>query len=164
MTTKTANEPLLRAVLKPEAALPFATSLFIAAPCTFLSAYLMPKHVTFSEPWLWVFGILGLMAVNLLGAMLLEPATSRIGRLTIPALLGYVGVVILFIVAQTLNRFISHLGYEWLFPFVLMAQALCYCGIFRERHLLLKSLLALNGLALTVLWCLGAADRVALPF
>ena len=164
MTTKTAHEPLLKAILKPEVALPFATSLTIAAPSTALSIMLMHRHVNMSEPWLWMLGILGLAAVCLMGAALLEPVSRSIGRLTIPALLGYVALVILYVVAQTLNRYLTHLGYDWLFPFVIAAQGFCYCGIFFEKHIYLKSLLALNGLALTVLWSLGSADKIALPF
>ncbi len=164
MTTKTAHEPLLKAILKPGVALPFAASLTIAAPSTALSIMLMHGHVNLSEPWLWMLCILGLAAVCIMAAVLLESVSRNIGRLTLPALLGYVALVILYVVAQTLNRHLVHLGYEWLFPFVIAAQGICYCGIFFEKHLYLKSLLALNGLALTVLWCLGVADKVALPF
>lgn len=164
MTTKTAHEPLLKAVLKPEVALPFITSLMLAGPCTVYSVLVMQKHVSYAEPWLWMLGILALAIVCILATMLLEPVYRTIGRLTMPALLGYVALVMLYVLAQTLNRYITHLGYEWLFPFVIAAQGLCYCGIFFEKHLYLKSLLGVCGLALTVLWCLGVADKVALPF
>lgn len=164
MTTKTAHEPLLKAVLKPEVALPFITSLMLAGPCTVFSVLGMHKHISFDEPWLWMLCILGLGAVCILAAMMLEPVSRSIGRLTMAALLGYVTLVLLYVLAQTLNRYISNLGYEWLFPFVIAAQGLCYCGIFFEKHLYLKTVLGLNGLALTVLWCLGVADKVALPF
>ena len=38
------------------------------------------------------------------------------------------------------------------------------CAIFREKKLLLKSYLAVNCVAMALLWSLGNADRIYLPF
>ncbi|HYD19627.1 MAG TPA: hypothetical protein VEF76_14225 [Patescibacteria group bacterium] len=164
MSSNTAREPLLKFLTRTEVVLPFATSLAISGPCTFASLSLMHKYTPINEPGLWVTAVLGLAGLNLAAIITLEADGERLGRLTLPALLAAVGVVMLFVLAQVVNRFALPVGYSWLLPFVVGALAFCYCGVFRERALFLKAYLALNGLAVTVLWCLATADKLSLPF
>lgn len=164
MTTQTTHDADGRPWLKVEGAMPFATSLAIAGPCTFLTVILINKHVALPEPWLWMFGIFGLAFVDFLAVVMLEPMRKKLGKLTIPALLGGVTLVMTYTVYTTIARYIGDKGCEWLLPFTLAGLALCYCGVFREKSLALKSLLALNGLALTCLWCLGVVGKISLPF
>jgi hypothetical protein len=164
MTANTVRDPLRKAALKSEAVLPFFTSLIVAGPCTALSVTLMLQHVSLEEPWLWMSGIIVLGLVCMLAAAVLEPARAVLGRLTMAGLLAFPAVVMMYILTETLNRYMTDLGYEWLLPFVIAAQGLNYCGVFFEKHLPVKALLALNGAALSVLWCLGVAAKISLPF
>lgn len=164
MTTHTPHAPDGKPWLKVEGAMPFATSLAIAGPSTFLTVILINKHVALPEPWLWMFGIFGIALVDFLAVVLLEPMRKKLGKLTIPALLSGVTLVLAYTLYTTVTRYVGDGSYEWLLPFTLAGLGICYCGVFREKSLALKSLLALNGLALTLLWCLAAIGKVALPF
>lgn len=164
MTTHTAHDPDGRPWLKAEGAMPFATSLAIAGPSTFLTVILINKHVALPEPWLWMSGIFAIAIVDFLAVVMLEPMRKKLGKLTIPALLAGVTLVLAYTLYATVSRYLGENGYDWLLPFTLAGLALCYCGVFREKSLALKSLLALNGIALTLLWCLGAIGKVTLPF
>lgn len=164
MTSHTAREPLLKHLIRPEVMLPLATSVALAGGGTFFSMTLMNKTVSIPQPWIWVIAVLALMVLNILSVILLEPERAKLGSLTLPAMLGSVAIVMMYIFSQTLNRYMLPVGYSWLLPFVIAGLGLCYCGLFGERSLFLKAYLAVNGLALTVIWCLGAADKLALPF
>jgi len=47
---------------------------------------------------------------------------------------------------------------------VLAAIGVVYIALFRERHFWIKFLLAADGVMLASLWCLGVAEKLALPF
>lgn len=164
MPTNAAREPLLKLLTRTEVVLPFATSVAIAGPCSFLSIALMHKYSSFPQPMLWATGVLVLAAVNIATACMLDSERPRLGVFTMPALLAMAGIVLMYIFAQSVNRYITQVGYDWLLPFVIAGLGLCYCGVFLEKSLYLKVAMALSGLALTVLWCLGSADKLALPF
>lgn len=164
MPTDAAREPLLKHLTRAEVVLPFATSLAIAAPCSFLSLALMHTYSSFPQPMMWVTGVLAIAGLNIATACVLDGERSRLGVFTMPALLAMVGIVILYIFGQSVNRYITPVGYDWMLPFVIPGLGLCYCGIFLEKSMFLKALMAVSGLALTVMWCLGSANKLALPF
>ena len=164
MAGDTARTPLLKILTRTEVMLPFATSLAIAAPCSFLSMTLMHKYSSFPQPVVWVTGVLALAMANLVLACVFDRDRQQLGLFTMAGMLAMVGIVILYIFAQSVNRYMAPVGYDWTLPFVVAGLGICYCGVFFEKSLFLKAYLAVNGLALTVLWCLAAADKLALPF
>ncbi len=164
MPTGTARTPLLKMLTSTQIVLPFAISLAIAVPCSFLSITLMHKYSSFPQPMLWVTAVLVLSGVNLVLACLFDRDRAQLGTFTMAGMLATVGIVILYIFAQSVNRYMTPVGYDWMLPFVIAGLGICYCGVFFEKSLFLKAYLALNGFALTVMWCLGAADKLALPF
>ena len=164
MPTNAAREPLFKMLTRTEVVLPFATSLAIAGPCSFLSIALMHKYSAFPQPMLWVTGVLALAGLNIATACILDGDRARLGAFTMPALLAMAGIVLMYIFAQSINRYVTPVGYDWMLPFVIAGLGLCYCGVFLEKSLFLKASMAASGLALTVMWCLGSADKLALPF
>jgi len=141
-----------------------ALSALIAMPSLALGVFFMQSHFTSGAPEQWVIGILGFAAINLLGALALEPHISRLGRLTMPALLGAVAVVLLYLLADVVDRHLVAVNGELLLPFLLPGMGLCYLGIFREPSVALRLLLSLNGLMLALVWCLSAAHDFMLTF
>lgn len=141
-----------------------ATSMLVCVPAFCLSVWIMETYIPWPSPALVMTGVMGVAAVNFLLIVALERWRSRLGTLTLPALLGAVGIVMLFMIAQGVNRFYMDFGYGWLLPAVVFYMMLSSVAIFRERFVALKCYLALNAVALSVLWGLGAADKVALPF
>ncbi len=89
---------------------------------------------------------------------------DSLGRATIPALLGTIAVILLFVIIESLNRFFFQLGYGYLTPFVVAALLLTYAAIFIEKNTLLKVYISINSLALVLLWTTGITGRVAMPF
>ncbi len=164
MPTHTARTPLLKMLTDTQVVLPFATSLAIAAPCSFLSISLMHKYSSFPQPVVWVTAVLALAALNLALACVFDRNRAQLGLFTMAGMLSVVGIVILYIFAQSVNRYMAPVGYDWTLPFVIAGLGICYCGVFLEKSLFLKAYLAVNGIALTVMWCLAAADKLALPF
>lgn len=143
---------------------PFMVSLAIAAPALLGSIVLLQWTFDWANPGFWMLGILILMTMDLLATLLLEPYSSALGPFTTPALLASIALVMTYIMTDALRRYFPDIGFNWLLPFVLVGLGICYAAIFRERSVLLRIYLAANGLALTILWCLGVADKVALPF
>lgn len=140
------------------------TSLGVCVPSFCASVWLMETQVDFSHPALVAMGILGLAVINFGVIVMLDKYRARLGALTLPALLATVGVVLLYMMAEAINRFVADFGYQWLFPFVAGVLGLCLVAIFREQRLILKCQLGVNGIGLAVLWTLGASDRLAMPF
>ncbi len=143
---------------------PFMVSLAIAAPALLASIVLLQWTFDWANPGFWMLGILIMMTMNLLATVLLEPYSSALGAFTTPALLGSIAMVMTYIMTDALRRYFPDITFNWLLPFVLVGLGICYAAIFRERSILLRMYLAANGIALTILWCLGVADKVALPF
>ncbi len=143
---------------------PFMVSLVIAAPALLASIVLLQWTFSWGNPGFWMLGILVIMTMNLLATVLLEPYSSALGPFTTPALLSSIALVMTYIMTDALRRYFPDIGFNWLLPFVLVGLGICYAAIFRERSILLRMYLAANGIALTILWCLGVADKVALPF
>lgn len=140
------------------------TSLLVSVPTFCAALYFMEAQIAWNSPGLIVLFILGLAVANFAAIVILEHYRSSIGKLTLPALLSAVGLVLLFVTAEAINRFYRDFGYEWLFPAVLLALGLSFIAIFRERQMALKCHLACNSVALAVLWSIGMADKVAMPF
>lgn len=140
------------------------TSLLVSLPTFCAALYFMEAQITWRSPSLIVVFILGLAVANFAAIVILEHYRSSLGNLTLPALLSGVGLILLFVTAEAINRFYRDFGYEWLFPVVVLALGLSFLAIFRERKMALKFQLACNSVAVAVLWSLGAADKIAMPF
>jgi hypothetical protein len=140
------------------------TSLIVSVPSFCMALYVVEARISWDSPGLIVFFILGLAVANFAAIVFLEQYRASIGKLTLPALLSGVGLVLLFVVAEAVNRFYRDLGYEWLLPAVILALAISFVAIFRERKMALKCQLAGNSVAAAVLWSLGMADKMAMPF
>ena len=152
---KTDTDQLLKSLI---------VSLAVCIPSFCLSVYLMEANLQWTQPGLITTAILGLMIGNFIMVVVLEQYRHKLGALTFPALLAAIALVMLYVMTGAINRFADNLGYEWLYPVVLSVLLLSYLAIFKEKTLLMKCQLGFNGIALTVLWCLGAADKIALPF
>lgn len=139
------------------------TSLLVSVPGFCAALYFMEAKFVWDEPGLVVAFILGFAFANFAAIVILEHYRSNIGKLTLPAMLSAVGLVMLFVITEGLNR-TFHFGYEWLFPAVILAMGLILIAIFKERRVLLKCHLAVNEVVVGILWGLGVMDRVALPF
>jgi hypothetical protein len=163
-TQVTPRDVRAQALAKLHMLKPAALSIAVAVPAMLLTVFLMESKLVWPEPQLFVIGVLGVMAVNFGLLVLVEPYRGSLGPLTLPAMLGFIAMVILFVMTDCFNRFITECGFGWLTPFTLVGLSLLYAAVFREKHMPLKLVLAINGLSLTALWCLGTVDRVALPF
>jgi hypothetical protein len=125
---------------------------------------MMQTRTDWPHSYLFVIAILGLMATDFLMLFVIEPYRASLGDLTMPAMLSFIGVTVFFLMNEAINRFVVAYGFGWLTPVVITGLAVCYIGVMREKYVPLKLFLCLNGLAMTVLWCLGDAGRMTLPF
>lgn len=155
---------LMKTEIPHELRLSIAASLAVCLPTFVLSVWLMEAKIAWSHPSLIVVAILALAALNFGAIVVLEYYRSSIGSLTLPALIGTVSLVLMYMIAEGINRFFRDFGYDWLFPAVVLVLGLSLLAIFKEKQLLLKLQLAANSLAIAVLGALGAADKVAMPF
>jgi hypothetical protein len=140
------------------------TSLLVCAPSLLFCVYIIRSHVAMPAPTLLMAALLGVGVLNFVLTVALEYVRRRIGRLTLPAILGMAAVVFLFVLAESMNRFVRDFNYQWLLPAVGAAITLSLLAIFREKALALKIYLAFNALALAVLWGLGSMGQVWMPF
>lgn len=138
--------------------------LLMAAPAAGVSAMLMDTRMAWPHATTVMLCIYGLTMANFLALVAIEPYRNRIGDLTIPALLLFISMIFAYTMTETIERFVANYGFTWLTPVCIVALAVIYGSVVREKFLLMRLFLCLNGLALTVLWCLGDADKVSLPF
>lgn len=141
-----------------------AGSLAVGMPSLFIAVWLIKNSPIPEQPPLIALVILGMAAANFIAATTLEKYSDTLGKLTLPAIVTTVGMVMLFIFVDTFNRFVMDMGYHWLYPPVLAALGLVYIALFRENMFWVKALLAVNAIMLAGLWCLAVADKLALPF
>ena len=141
-----------------------AGSVAVGMPSLFMVVWLLRSSPIPEQPSLMALIILGMAAGNFTAVVLLEKHRATLGRLTLHALVITVGMVLLYIFADTFNRFVTDVGFRWLYPPVLAAIGVVYIALFRERHFWIKFLLAADGVMLASLWCLGVAEKLALPF
>ncbi|MDY0008647.1 MAG: hypothetical protein RBS08_02985 [Bdellovibrionales bacterium] len=149
------KDPLLRSL---------AGSVAVGMPSLFIAVWLFRSSPIPEQPSLTVLIILGMAAANFFIIHSLEKHRHELGRLTLHALVLCVGIVLLYILADTFNRYVSDIGFGWLTAPVLAAMGLTYIALFRENFFAVKLLLAMNGVMLGGLWCLGESAKLALPF
>lgn len=142
----------------------FVSNLAMACPGLIFGLYTLSHNVNWPTPSLIMPFILALGAGSFTLIAVLDSMHARTGQWTMPGLLSVTGIVMLFMIAEAANRFLGDFGYGWLLPVALSAQAVLYVAIFTERGLLLKTVLLLDSFAISVLWGLGASDRMFMPF
>jgi hypothetical protein len=144
------------------------TSSIALALSVAVGFYLKDNRLTLGASESISSALLFVAALDIGVAVLLEPYCRRLSALTIPAMISVTGLVLLFAVADALNRFsensVGHVSYNWLTPFVITSLALIYGAMFKERSLLLKGYFSLNSMAVMFLWALGSIDKVMMPF
>ena len=140
-------------------------SLGLCVPSLCLCVYLMQERIDWAQPAITAMVTLAVGLANIGVIVALDPVRRELGRLTMPALLLTVSVVLLYTITEAMNRFVQDIGYTWLFPLVVITLGVSFIGIFAEAKISLKFLLAINALTLAILWGLGVSGRLsALPF
>lgn len=139
-------------------------SLVILSPSLLSGIFLIENHVPVTHAYLVACLILLLAVLDFVMVVLLEPYRRRLGALTMGAFIVTISIILLFIMTNALHRFFDHLGYDYLTPFVVAGELLLVAAVFFEKNAALKCSLSLNSIALAVLWAMGAADKVTMPF
>lgn len=142
----------------------FVFNLALACPGLIFGLYALSHNVNWPAPALIMPFIFALAAGSFTLIAILDSMHARTGQWTLPGLLSVTGIVMLFMIAEAANRFLGDFGYGWLLPFVLTVQAVLYVAMFTEKGFLLRAVLLLDSIAISVLWGLGAADRLFMPF
>lgn len=149
------KDPLLRSL---------AGSVAVGMPSLFVAVWLIRYSPIPDEPSLIAMIILGMATANFFAIAALDKYRAQLGPLTLHALVIVVAMVLLYIFADAFNRFVTDVGFRWLYPPVMASLAVVYLALLRERRLWIKTLLAADGIMLASLWCLGIAEKLALPF
>lgn len=139
-------------------------SLLVLIPSVLTWFYLRENRTLLPYPYMIAYAILLWAILDFIIVVLIEPYRRILGGLTIPAFIGTISIVMLFVIAESINRFFNHLGYDLLTPFVIAAILLIAVAVFREKNTVLKCYLGLNSIMLIVLWALGASDKITMPF
>ncbi|MEZ0224993.1 MAG: hypothetical protein ACAH83_10600 [Alphaproteobacteria bacterium] len=161
---QTAQRPIAHALAKIQAVKPLAASLMLILPAVFISFLMWESRVTWPHSQLFMTLILGLMVLDFLMLVMLEPYRRDLGDMTIPSMLAFIALTILFTLTEGLDRFVISSGFGWLTPVAALALLVVYTGIFREKNFSMKLFLCVNALALATLCCLGDTSKIALPF
>jgi hypothetical protein len=136
----------------------------VLAPAMLSGIYLIENLAPSGHAYFIACAILILAVINFVTIALIEPYRRNLGKLTIPAFICAIGLVLLFVMTDALNRFFDHLGYNWLTPLVAIVTLLIYIAVLREKNIALKCHLSINSIALSILWAMGAIDKITLPF
>lgn len=139
-------------------------SVLVILPSILSGIYLSENSVPVQYAYFVACTVLLLAALDFATVVFIEQYRSRLGALTMPALLATIAVIFLFIIAESLIRFFEHLGYTFITPVVIAAMLMIYAAIFMEKNMMLKSYLSINSIALALLWAMGASDKITMPF
>lgn len=136
----------------------------LSVPALIVVFELLDHRANWSMPDAWTLAMLGIALCDFVAVVGLEPFRRKLGDLTLPMLLLTVGMALLFVLTYGINRFVADIGFGWLYPAVLVALCSFAIAVFMERNNVLKVALAVNAVALAVLWNLAYSDKLILPF
>lgn len=136
----------------------------LAVPALIAVFDLMDRRADWTMPGVWTMALVVVGMGDFVAAVGLEPFKRKLGDLTLPMLLLAPGMVLLFTLTYGINRFVADIGYGWLYPAVLVALCTFAVALFMERNTALKATLAVNAVALAMLWNLAYSDKLVLPF
>lgn len=139
-------------------------SALVMIPSVLSGFYLMDHRVPVQYAYFVACSIVLLAVFDFATVIFIEQYRSRLGKMTLPALLGAIAIIFLFIVMESLNRFIEDLGYSFLTPFIAAMMLLISAAVFTEKNTILKIYLGINAIALMLLWAMGASDKIMMPF
>jgi len=142
----------------------FIWSTIAILPSILIGNFLRDHQVPVQYSYFVGVTVLMLAAFDFATVVFIEQYKSKMGKLTIPALVGANAIIFMFIIAESFNRFLTHVGYAYITPFLLISVILIYIAIFREKMLVMKLYLSLNSMALLLLWTMGLADKIVMPF
>jgi hypothetical protein len=136
----------------------------LSVPALIAVFELMDHRANWNMPGVWTMGMMAVALCDFVAVVGLEPFRRKLGDLTLPMLLLSVGMVLLFVLTYGVNRFVADIGFGWLYPAVLVALCSFAVAVFMERNNSLKAALAVNAVALAILWNLAYSDKLVLPF
>lgn len=139
-------------------------SALILTPSALLVFTMVDNHMPVPYAYFVACIILLLAAFDFATVVFVEQYRSKLGALTIPALLATIFMILVYVIASSLNRFFEHLGYAYLDIPVMIVLLSVYAATFREKNTLLKWYLGLNAVGLALLWAMGVSDKVMMPF
>jgi hypothetical protein len=139
-------------------------SVLLILPSALLGRYLFGNVMSVQYSYYVVCTILILAAFDFATVIFIEQYRRSLGILTIPVLLATIAVILMFTIMESLNRYFNHLGYTFLTPFVLVTILLIYAALFLEKNIMLKAYIAINSVALVLLWITAVTGRVVMPF
>ncbi len=143
--------------------LPITISLIAIVPSVIIGMLLKDHNIPVHYSHMVGITILLLAVFNFTTVVLIDEY-DNIKRLTIPALVAATAIIFMFIIAESLNRFLMQMGYSYITPFLFIVNLFTYMAIFREKNYVLKLYLSLNTIALFILWAMGCAETFTTPF
>lgn len=136
----------------------------VIIPSVLTGYYLMDNPVPTQYAYFVACSVLFLSVLDFAIVVFIEQYRDRLGRVTMPALLSAIAVIFMFIIMESLNRFIKELGYSYLTPFIAVTILLIYAAVFTEKNMLLKVYLGINSIALMLFWAMGFSNKIMMPF
>ncbi len=143
--------------------LPITISLVAIIPSVVIGMLLKDHNIPVHYSHMVGITILLLAVFNFTTVVMIDEY-DNIKRLTIPALVTATAIIFMFIIAESLNRFLMQMGYSYITPFLFIVNLFTYVAIFREKNYVLKLYLSLNTIALYILWAMGCAETFTTPF
>jgi len=142
----------------------YLISMAVSLPSLALLAFFVKLEINWLAPQLWLVGILVLSLVNFIVLICLDNIRNRIGSLTLPTLIGTVGIVLLLVILKAFEEVFYFIDLKLLLPWVALFLIFCPLAIFKEKLIALKIHMGINSIALAVLWSLGNTGMIFLPF
>lgn len=139
-------------------------SLAVAGLAVALSFYILQSHIDWWVPSLITMIFLALVGLNFLALAAADQNRQDVGKLTIPALVAFIFLSVVYLLAETVDRFVFDFGYDWLKPVVGLYAVFCAAAVFMDRKLPVQLLLAFNGIAVTALWNLCDSGKMSWMF
>jgi len=139
------------------------TSALVILPSVLVGVYVLFDETPVHYGYLVTCTVMLLAIFDFATVVFIEQFRRDLGKLTLPALLGTLLVILMFVIMESINRF-HDFGYQLMTPLVFIAVLLIYAAVFLEKRIMLKSYLSINSIALLLLWITGTTGRIMMPF
>ncbi len=140
--------------------LPITISLIAIMPSAVIGYLLKDHNMPIYYSHMVAMTVITLAMFNFATVVMITEYGDTTKKFSVPALTTATAIILMFVIAESLNRHIADLGYQYITPFLFAVNLFIYLAIYKENDFSLKFYLSLNSIALYILWAMGSATII----
>ncbi len=140
--------------------LPITVSLIAIIPSAIIGYLVKDHNIPVHYSHMVAITVVTLAMFNFATVVMMTEYGDSTQKFTVPALTTSTAIIIMFVIAEALNKHVTDLGYQYITPFLFLVNLFVYFAVFKEDDFPLKFYLSLNSIALYILWAMGNAEII----